>query len=388
MTVLETRRPGFDANLTLDEETETPSPDKPMRPARTLPGAPWELIGSAFAAVALVSLVFGVVGSHPWVGMAICAVVAFLVLYGVVTRLLHGADITKDRLGAIYVWVGGIIALFPLLQIVWTVTARGAPVVFSHFPKFLTNDAVLGGAAEPVWDSGVGHAIVGTAEQVGIATLLSVPVALLTAVYLSESKSRAAPVLRLIVDAMMGTPSIVAGLFVYLFWVQPRGVAGFSGFACSIALAILMLPLMIRTAEEVIRVVPGSLREAGYALGAPNWRVTLRVVLPTVRTGLITAVILGIALAVGETAPALFTAKGSEYYNFNAFHGVQADLPLQVFTNIRSSSNTLRAEGYGGAFVLVFLVLSLFVVARIVGSGTSVRRRIFRRRRSKEVPAP
>ena len=154
---------------------------------------------------------------------------------------------------------------------------------------------------------------------------------MLTATFLSETSNAFSRLVRTIVDCMMGTPSIIAGIFVYLFWVEPKGSNGFSGFAASIALAILMLPIMIRTAEEVIRVVPGSLREAALALGSPRWRVSLRVVLPTARSGLLTAVILGVALAVGETAPALFTAHGSPRYNFNPFSGPQANLPLQAF---------------------------------------------------------
>jgi phosphate transport system permease protein len=290
----------------------------------------------------------------------------------------------KDRLAAVYVWVGGGLALLPLGQIVWNVTVKGIAVVFSHFPNFLVQDAAHAGPLDPVWKSGVGAAIVGTVEQVGIAALITVPVATLTAVYLSEATSALSRVVRTIVDAMMGTPSIIAGLFVYLFWVQPRGVNGYSGFAAAIALSILMLPLMIRTAEEVIRVVPGSLREAGHALGAPNWQVTVRIVLPTVKTGLITAMILGVALAVGETAPALLTAHGSHAMNWNPFSGPQSNLPLFVYENIRLASPTLVREGWGGAFVLVFMVLSLFVIARFIGSSKPGGRRMWRRSRPKE----
>jgi phosphate transport system permease protein len=337
--------------------------------------------------VAFTLVAFALIGAASVIGITIVGLLAFVVIYGAVSRVKHGPYVMKDRLAAVYVWVGGLLAMVPLLQIVINVTARGLAVVADHFPDFLVHDAAHAGPLDPVWKSGVGAAIVGTVEQVGIATCITVPVALLTAIYLSEAASALSRVVRMIVDAMMGTPSIIAGLFVYLFWVQPRGVNGYSGFAAAIALSILMLPLMIRTSEEVIRVVPGSLREAGHALGSPNWRVSLRIVVPTVKAGLITAMILGVALAVGETAPALLTAHGSPTFNWNPFSGPQSNLPLFIFENIRLASPNLVREGYGGAFVLVFMVLSLFVVARIVGSSKPGGRRR-RRRPSKEAGRP
>ena len=297
---------------------------------------------------------------------------------------LHGVLAMKSRMGSAYVWAGGALALFPLVDMVIFIVIRGAPVVFSHFPSFLIHDAI-GGPSAPVYEVGVGHAIVGSIMQVGLATLYTVPVSILTATYLTEYDTWFSRLVRVVVDAMMGLPSILAGLFVYLWWVQPRHTGGSSGFAASIALGVLMLPIMIRTAEEVIRVVPGSLREAALALGAPRWRVTMRVVLPTAKSGLITAVILGVALAVGETAPVLFTAQGSSRYNWNPFSGAQADLPLQVIGNILSSNPNQVSEGYGGAFVLVTAVLALFTAARFIGGSKPGRFRIRRPRKRKEV---
>jgi phosphate transport system permease protein len=349
----------------------------------------WETLGCLASSAALVLVVFSLMGSYPLFGMFICWVLAFLVLLGVLTRLLHGTLVAKDRLATWCVWLGASVALVPLTEIIVSVAWKGAPVVFDHFPAFIIHDMSTAGPNDPTWKGGMGHAIVGTLEQVGLATLYTVPISLLTATYLSESNSTFSSIVRSVVDCMMGTPSIIAGLFVYLFWVQPRGTNGFSGFAASIALAILMLPIMIRTAEEVIRVVPGSLREAAHALGAPRWRVSLRIVLPAVRTGLITAVILGVALAVGETAPTLFTAHGSSVYNFNPFHGPQANLPLQSFQLIFLASNNLVKDAWGGAFILIVMVLALFVLARLVGSIQPGRRGPLRRLRrnhpSKEV---
>jgi len=372
---------GKDAPFSVNPESENVVADHPT--ARAKPVAEIrELAGALIAAVVAVLVIFSVAGEYPLFGMFVCAVLLFLVLYGLLSWWLHGLLVMKSRLGSTYVWAGGALALVPLVDMVVFIVIRGAPVVISHFPSFLVHDAV-GGPTEPVWKVGVGPAIVGSAEQVGLATLYTVPVSVLTATYLTEYDTWFTRVVRVIVDAMMGMPSIIAGLFVYLWWVQPRHTNGYSGFAASLALAVLMLPIMIRTAEEVIRVVPGSLREAALALGAPRWRVTLRIILPTAKSGLITAVILGVALGVGETAPVLFTALGNNRYNFNPFSGAQADLPLQIIQNVRSSSPNLVREGYGGAFVLITAVLALFTTARIIGSSKPGRRRM--RRRNKEV---
>jgi phosphate transport system permease protein len=360
--------------------------DRPRRRRRWAPGAGWELFGSLVAAGCVVFVAFQFASSRPLDGMIACWLIGFAAIYGVLTRLLHGVRIAKDRLATVFIIIGAAIALFPLLEIIISVIVQGAPVVFSHFPAFLVHDMSTAAPSDPVWKGGMGHAVVGTFEQVGLATAFTVPISVLTATFLSETSSAFSRLVRTIVDCMMGTPSIIAGIFVYLFWVEPRGSSGFSGFAASIALAILMLPIMIRTAEEVLRVVPGSLREAALALGAPRWRVSLRVVLPTARSGLLTAVILGVALAVGETAPALLTAHGSPRYNFNPFSGPQANLPLQSFQTILSPNANQVRDGWGGAFILVSIVLALFVAARLVGSSRpGGRRRRLPRQTPKEV---
>jgi phosphate transport system permease protein len=360
--------------------------ERPQHPRRSATGTVWEISGCLVASLALILILFSLAGTHPPFGMFVSFMLAFLTSYGVLTFLLHGSLVAKDRLATVCIWFGASLALFPLIQVLISVAVNGIPVVFAHFPAFLVHDMATAGPRDPVWKGGMGNAIIGTVEQVGLATIYTVPISILTATYLAETSSTFSRIVRATVDCMMGTPSIIAGLFLYLFWVQPRGTNGFSGFAASIALAILMLPVMIRTAEEVIRVMPGSLREAALALGAPRWKVSLRIVLPTVRSGLLTAVILGVALAVGETAPTLFTAHGSEHYNLTPFHGVQANLPLQAFQLIFLSSANYVRDAWGGAFILVSMVLALFVATRLVGSNRSGGLRMpFRRRRRKEV---
>jgi phosphate transport system permease protein len=239
-------------------------------------------------------------------------------------------------------------------------------------------------ASSPVTAVGTGAATVGTVEQVGLATVMTVPVGVLTATYLASSRGPFAGVVGYVVDAMTGAPAIIAGLFIYLLWVAPRQVAGKSGFAAAMALAVMMLPIVTRAAQEVVAVVPGSLREAALALGAPEWRVLVRVVLPTARAGLVTAVILGIARIAGETAPVLFNAGGNSHFNYNPFHGQQDNLPFRIYELIfQPGVNVIRAA-WGVSFVLVLVILVLFVLARWAGAaGPGHRRWRTRRHRSR-----
>jgi phosphate transport system permease protein len=168
-------------------------------------------------------------------------------------------------------------------------------------------------------------------------------------------------------------PSIIAGLFIFITWVVPRKLHGFSGLAAAMAIAIIMIPTVIRTSEEVLRLVPSTLREAALALGSPERRMVLRVVLPTARAGLVTAVILGVARATGETAPVLLTAGGNPRLNLSPFSGPQADLPEQVFSWYGTAGPTSLHETWGGALVLILVVLTLFSLARLLGSGRALR---------------
>ena len=197
----------------------------------------------------------------------------------------------------------------------------------------------------------------------GIATVIVVPLGILTAVYLHEIRGRIARPIRFIVDAMSGLPSIVAGLLIYTVWV---GGHGFSGIAGSAALVVLMLPTMTRATEEILRTVPDTLREGALALGAPQWRLIQRVVLPTALAGIVTASLLAIARAIGETAPMLLTAFGADATNMNPLRGPQSDLPLFVYKLIFLPNKASNDRAWTGALILVLFVLVLFVSARLV----------------------
>jgi phosphate transport system permease protein len=356
------------------------APDRPQPKQRVSRDQVYEFVGSAVAALAAVWVVFTLLGASIGFGLVFCWFVLFLVLYGILLWRRYGVLQMKDRLATVAVWTGAVLALTALLAVVFYVVVKGAPVVFAHFPQFLFRDMTGGKTGQ---EFGVGAAIVGTFEQVFLATLISVPIAFLTATYMVESRSVLAKIVRNVVDAMTGTPSIIAGLFIYILWVVPHGVNGKSGLVAAVTLSIMMLPVTCRAALEVIRIVPGSLREAALALGAPQWRVVLRVVLPTAKAGLITAAILGIARTAGETAEVLFTAGGGPHYNVNPFHGEQDDLPLRIYEQVFQPSAKAISIGWGAAFVLMVVVLGLFVTARVLGSSSSKGRRSRRKKASR-----
>jgi phosphate transport system permease protein len=219
-----------------------------------------------------------------------------------------------------------------------------------------------------VTSGGLGHALVGTLEQLTIATVLSVPLGIAAAVYLAEVGGPAARPVRTLVDAMTALPDIIAGLFVLAFLVLTLGLPK-SGLAAAIALAVTMLPIVTRASETVLRIVPGTLREASYALGGSQWRTVLMVVLPTARSGLATAVVLAMARGIGETAPPLLVAGYAIGYNWNPANGWQTSLPLYIYYLIQSPVTADHYRAFGGGFALIILVLVLFTIARRLGGG-------------------
>ncbi len=345
--------------------TDRPNRRRPLSREKLL-----EFFGSLTAAVALVWIVFSLEGISAPFGIAFCSFVLFLPIYGVLCWRLHGVLIAKDRLATVGIWTGASMAMIALAAVIGYVILKGFTAVFERFPHFLFADMSQLGGSSKINDVGVGAATVGTIEQVAIATIITVPLGVMTATYLADSNGPFARVVSAVVDAMTGAPAIIAGLFVYLLWVLPHHTAGRSGFAAALALAVMMLPIVTRAAQEVVAIVPGSLREAALALGAPDWRVLVRVVLPTARAGLMTAVIIGIARIAGETAPVLFNAGGFNRYNWNPFSGQQDDLPFRIYENINQSSPVAVQSAWGASFVLVCVVLILFVIARMLGRST------------------
>jgi phosphate transport system permease protein len=301
-------------------------------------------------------------------GFVVVAYVMFLAGTYLLGSIRVSRKVGVDRAVTALVMSSAAIVTATLAVILWLPISKGAKNLnWAFFSETLENvDPSL-----PTDQQGGGalHAILGTLAQVGIATLVSVPFGILTAVYLNEVKGRFAPIVRVLVDAMSGIPSIVAGLFVYAIWVIGSG-AGFSGLAASLALGILMLPTVARTSEEMLKLVDPSLREASLALGSSEWRTVFQVVLPTARTGLITATILGIARVAGETAPLIMTAFGSDRVvgPIAGMSEEQSSLPLFVFQRF-AQDDTARA--WTGALVLISLVVVLFMFARLLSRPRS-----------------
>jgi phosphate transport system permease protein len=303
-------------------------------------------------------------------GFLICWYFAFLAVYWLVVSKLTERQAATDRVVTVVMFTGAAIVIGAVIFIIVYVAEKAIPSI--HWGALFTKTQKGFEPAEPdaLAHVGVLHAIVGTIEQVGIAALIGVPVAVASAVLLNEVRGWGTRLIRTVITAMSGLPSIVAGLFIYSMLIINH-VIGYSGFAASLALFVMLLPSVTRTTEEVLRVVPSGLREASLALGAPEWRTVWSVVLPTARSGVITAVLLGIARIVGETAPLLFTAFGSQIMNVNAFAHPQEALPLEVWTNVRQAQPVLIDLAYQAAFVLMTIVLVLFVAARIAGRTRS-----------------
>ncbi len=359
----------------LDTAPVTPRrPPSPVRP-RDFGAKDASLLAlSALSALALVWVVFYQLtllsGAF---GFLVCWYACFLAMYWLASAQLVDRMAASDRVVTVVVVTGAAVVIGLLVFVVLWVTFKAVP----HFSwHFLTKDqkffVVLGPHA--LSSVGVAHAIVGTLEQVGMAALIGVPVAVATAVFLNEVGGRGTRLVRTVVTAMSGTPSVIAGVFIYSILIINH-VLGYSGFAAALALFVLLLPLVTRTTEEVLRVVPSGLREASLALGASDWRTVWSVVLPTARSGVITAVLLGVARAAGETAPLLFTAFGSQVMNYNGFSRPQGALPLVVWSNVRQAEPVLITLAFEAAFVLLVLVLVLFVAARVLGRTKSGHRR-------------
>ncbi|MHB8693604.1 MAG: phosphate ABC transporter permease PstA [Solirubrobacteraceae bacterium] len=258
------------------------------------------------------------------------------------------------------------IALIPLVLIIYYLLHKGLGAWSWKFFSTDPNGNFLG------YPGGIRSAILGTLEIVGLATLIAVPVGIGVALWLTEygRESRFANVVRYFVDVMTGVPSIVFGLFIYIVLVVGSfdiGIVssstGFMGWKGSVALSLLMLPIVIRSSEVVLLLVPASLREAALALGAPRWRVITRVVLPTSLSGLVTGALLAIARGAGETAPLLFTAFGAQVATGN-LGGPMNSLPLQIFGDIQSANNALVSRAWGAALTLVVMILLLNLIAR------------------------
>lgn len=358
------------------ESPSSPRPRPARRPSELTTVDYATMAGCAVSALTLTWVIFTrLTDGVGWFGFLLVAYFAFLGLFVLVTADRVGRLVAVDRLATVAITSGAVLLMAPLLWLVGYVVVKGLPALRLDF--FREDQGAIT-PSMPATAGGGSHAIVGSLQQVALALGLTTPLAVATAVFLNETRSRLRRPVRIFVDAMSGLPSIVAGLFVFAVLILPYAesheIFGNNGFMASLALAMIMLPTITRTVEVVLRLVPDGLREASLALGASRARTVWSVVLPTARSGITTAVVLGIARAVGETAPLLFTAFGASLFNGNPFSDPQESLPLFVYRNIRQPLESQINRGFTGALVLLLVVLTLFAIARFIGRDRTRRR--------------
>ncbi len=275
----------------------------------------------------------------------------------------------KDSLLSSFALLAMTMTLIPIVSIVVTVVLKGYKGI--HFGMF-ANDMTQASVNDPVQAGGLLHALVGTILMVGGALIVSFPIGLLTALYLTEIRGKLARPIKFLVQAMSGVPSIVAGLFILSILVIPV-TQELNGLMGSLALSILMIPTIARTAEEMLLLIPNELREAGVALGATQWRTVSGVVVPAAKSGLVTAVILGIARIIGETAPILLVSGGADALNFNPMSGPMGSLPFYIWKAfLTGGTEEAYARAWGGMLILLILIFVLFGLARYLSGRKAV----------------
>ena len=268
----------------------------------------------------------------------------------------------KNKAASILFATSFVIAMVPLAWVLYTVVERGVGAIVS--PGWWNRS--LAGVLPDQMAGGVYHAIYGTIVQAGIAAAISVPLGVMAAIYLVEyGTGRFAKVTTFMVDILAGVPSIVAALFVFAFWVATLGFPQ-SAFAVSLALVLLMLPVVVRNTEEMLKLVPDELREASYALGVPKWKTIVRIVVPTALPGMISGILLALARVMGETAPVLVLVGYARSINFDAFSGNMASLPLLIYTELTNPEAAGRMRVWGAALTLILLIAALYVAAAFI----------------------
>jgi phosphate transport system permease protein len=314
---------------------------------------------------------------HGAFGFVVVDYLLFLVLLAVLTALSAGRAVVVDRVMTVLLASAAVVLIGALGFVVVFTFWHGSAAIWHA--SFWTQDMSRTGPLDPLTAGGISYALVGTAEQTGLALVFTVPLGIACAIYVREVQGPAARFTRVVVEAMTALPSIVAGLFIYVAAVLWLGL-GRSGLAASLSMSVMMLPVIIRAADEVLRLVPNHLREAALATGASQRRVCWHVVLPSARTGLVTAVILGTTRGIGEASPLLLTAGATAGVNTDPVRNPQVSLPLAAFDFVQSPEQTMIARGFATAAALMILVLVLFTVARVLG-GTSGRSSAWARRR-------
>ena len=277
----------------------------------------------------------------------------------------------KNNIAATFFALTFAIALVPLVWLLWIVVQRGWYAITQ--PDWWSHS--LRGVLPEQFAGGVYHALYGTVVQAAVAAVIAVPLGFMTAVYLAEYRSgRLARFTTFMVDVLAGLPSIVAALFIFSLWIATMGFEQ-SAFAVSLALVLLMLPVVVRSTEEMLRLVPQDLREASYALGIPKWKTIMRIVVPIAMPGIITGVLLAIARVMGETAPVLVLVGYSRSINFDIFNGNMASLPLLIYSELNNPEHAGFMRVWGAALTLIIVVAVVYLAAAVANRVIALRRR-------------
>jgi phosphate transport system permease protein len=354
--------------------TETLIPAASLKARRLPRWAPWA-IGALSAVIAYLVIYVGGQLRGGITMTVIAAALLFLVILGATAFSVEGSRTARNRVFTAAIYMACALAALPLIYLVKTLIGNGLDrfdaEFFTHSMRDITPFDGGGGAY---------HAIIGTLEQAGIATLITVPLGVGCAIYIVEyGKGRLVKIVQFFVDVMTGIPSIVAGLFILAFWViivSPvfnDGRPGYSGFAAALALSVLMLPTVTRSSEEMLRLVPTALREGAYALGIPKWKTIVKIVLPTAAAGIVTGIMLAVARAAGETAPVILVAGGTDSINFNPFHGNQESLAAFVYDQARLATKFGAPRAWSAALTLVLIVFVLTIAAKLLARRSKLR---------------
>ncbi|MEV8250465.1 phosphate ABC transporter permease PstA [Microbacterium sp. NPDC076768] len=328
--------------------------------------APWALLAASFAISAAVFAVAAAgtsLANFNIAGAAIVGILLYMVIITVISSIVESRRKAIDRLMTALVATAFLIALLPLVSLLWTVVTNGLERFDAEFFSHSMRNVVGEGG-------GIVHAIWGTVLVTLTATVISVPIGLMTSIYLVEyGRGKLAKGITFFVDVMTGIPSIVAGLFIYAVFALIFRPGVSMGFMGALALAVLMTPVVVRGSEELLRIVPNELREAAYALGVPKWLTILKVVLPTSIAGIMTSVMLAISRVIGETAPLLLTAGFTQSMNLNIFNGQMMTLPVFAYNqymNQGTSPDAAVARAWAAALTLILIVMVLNLLARLI----------------------
>jgi phosphate transport system permease protein len=322
----------------------------------------WAPLAIAAGSIAVACAIGAGAGFDSQIQWGLIALILFVASSYAITARVEGSRQAKDRMATSLIWASFVLAVIPLYSLVETTIDKGSKVLDGGFLTHSMNNVLTIGPG-----GGVYHAIIGTVEQVGIATVIAAPLGILTAVYLVEyGRGALAKWVTFFVDVMTGVPSIVAGLFILSIWFVVVGSAPASGFPGALALSILMMPVVVRSTEEMLKLVPNELREASLALGVPKWRTITKVVLPTAIGGVTTGVMLAISRIAGETAPIALLVFGSQIINNDPFKGPQSSLPYFIYEQYGNGNDASYDRAWAAALVLIAFVMILNLVARAI----------------------